>query len=442
MNDKQVEKVCIIGMGYVGLTLGISIAEKGYMVVGVENNPRTIKLLRACSPEVHEKYLTNLFSSLYKRKSIEICESIPKKCDATVFVITVGTPLDAHGHSSMTGIKEVAREIAKVLKDGDLVLLRSTVRVGTTLDIVKPILDRAGVNYFLAMCPERTVEGKALEELDTLPQLVGGVNESSLKKAIEFFKSLGTAVIPLSSANAAEFAKLICNTQRDLYYAFSNEVALLAEDLNLNAHEIIKAVNQDYPRCEIARPGLVAGPCLEKDVYILAESMHMNKPSLSLAARKLHKDVVLHAVGQVKAEAKKASLKINKIAIMGLAFKGEPETGDVRGSLAILLQKELQIAFPGVEICGFDPIATLEESNRWGLLATDDMTDALKDADVVFIQTNHKIFRSKEFAKALEKNISGNIVYDFWKCLHPTALSNSSLQIMVLGDNNPKSVWQ
>lgn len=437
MGSRKMEKVCVIGMGYVGLTLAVSLAEKGCPVLGIENNPRVVKLLQECRPDVHEKYLADLYICLKSRKSIEIYESIPHSCDATVFVITVGTPLDSDGHSSMAGIQNVAAEIAKVLKDGDLVILRSTVKVGTTETIVKPILDTTGVKYFLAMCPERTVEGKALEELDTLPQLVGGINDASLERATIFFETLGTRVVPLSSAAAAEFSKLICNTQRDLYYAFSNEVALLAEDLDLNAHEIIKAVNQDYPRSEIARPGLVAGPCLEKDVYILAESMPRKKPELALSARNLHENIVSHAVHLVAARAKNNKVKIQKVAIMGLAFKGEPETGDVRGSLAIQLQKELQVYFPEAEICGFDPIATLEESARWGLSAKEDMTSALKNADAVFIQTNHKTFRGKAFARALAQNIRGGLVYDFWKCLHPDALTDPALEVIALGDTNP-----
>lgn len=418
-------------MGYVGLTLAIALGSQGYKIIGIENNPKTLKHLLAGNPDVYEPYLLEIYKNLLSRGIIEIKEKIPQPCSATVFIITVGTPLDRNGNSNMSGISKVAEDIAMSLKPEDLIILRSTVKIGTTRDVVKPILGQKAIPYYLAMCPERTVEGKAITELLELPQIVGGVDSDSTREASDFFESFGVPVVRTSSSEASELAKLVCNVQRDIYYAVSNEVAILSEELGINACEVIKAANDNYPRCNLALPGLVAGPCLEKDVFILAESMKENKPVLALAARKLHNDLVPRAVQAVVDQVRHMNMEVKKIAVLGLAFKGSPPTGDIRGSLAIALKDELKKVFRDAMIVGYDPVATIEEGGKWGFEAVGSLDSALDGAELVFIQNNHKLFKGLQFADKLEKSPSVKIVYDFWNNL-PRRM-NKDFTYMTLG---------
>lgn len=433
MNTNNHETVCIIGMGYVGLTLGVGLASAGCRVIGVENNPSTLESLNSGRPHIYESNLSELYAKYFKCGSISIREKIDNSSLASVYIVTVGTPLDESGNVNLEAIKKVTAMISESLKDGDLVILRSTVKVGTTRLIVKPILDKAGVSYFLAMCPERTVEGHALEELCNLPQIVGGINDESSERAKVFFSCIAKEVKNVSSTETAEMVKLVCNTQRDLSFAYANEIALLSEKLNLDACEIISAANYNYPRSNVPSPGMVGGPCLEKDTYILAESLERDtvRPELIMTARKLNESLTDYAVKRVGETAKALGKNIKKVAIMGLAFKGEPETGDIRGSLAIRLQHAVMSEFPDVDVIGYDPIATIKEATYWGLKATDNLEKALIGADVVFVQNNHKFFRESIFGENLMRFCHGSLVYDFWNCLDKSTIDN--INIMGLG---------
>lgn len=429
--EKAIKKdACIIGMGYVGLTLAIALARNGCMVHGVENNPERLRNLLEARPDVHERNLSLLYADMLKLGRINVSERIPDLGKSAAYIITVGTPLDAEGHANMQPISAVAEDIASVFRPGDLVILRSTVKVGTTRNVVKPILDKAGISYCLAMCPERTAEGVAIQELESLPQIIGGIDEASSQEAVDFFGFLAIPDTRVSTPEAAELAKLICNTQRDLHYAIANEVALICEELGLNAHEIIEAANRGYKRSNIALPGLVGGPCLEKDAYILAESIQAWQPEITMAGRLLNERLTERAVSQL---AEKVRMPVRKAVILGLAFKGMPETGDVRGSLAITLQDSIKRHFPDTNVLGFDPVASLEECDRWGLQGTMDFEEALEDADIVFIQNNHKYFQTKECALDIERICAGKYIYDFWHCVHPALQKSCKVHYMALG---------
>ncbi len=188
----------------------------------------------------------------------------------------------------------VCEELKSSIKSDDLIILRSTVRVGVTRNIVKSELDKSGVNYFLAFCPERTLEGNAFEELATLPQIISGIDKHSLKKVREFFQPVCSEVVELNSVEEAEMVKLLNNSERDLMFALANEIAMMCDSKGLNAYNIINAANYKYPRSNIRNPGPAGGPCLEKDPYILTEGFigESYVPELFQKGRRVNESII------------------------------------------------------------------------------------------------------------------------------------------------------
>lgn len=409
--------VCIIGLGYVGLTLAVAMADVGFRVHGVEINDD----VRACIAEgrahFSETGIDKRIDDLVSRGMLTTSKHLTDDFDASVYIITVGTPVDDNKRTKMESIRQVSQDVANRLKDGDMVILRSTVRVGVCSDVVKPILDSAGVRYDLAFCPERTIEGKAIEELRTLPQVVGGQDHASTLRASRMFHMLTPSVVRVSSLEAAEMVKLVSNTFRDIMFAFANEIALAADAAGLSANEVITASNLGYPRGGVKSPGPVGGPCLEKDPYILAEGLeqHGFTPELSLAGRRLNEDLPKQVAVKLGTLSKDRELAVGKVCVLGLAFKGRPETSDLRGTLAKPLISQLQAAFPDATIAGWDPVAKPAECrHELGFDMADSLADAVDKAELVVIQTNHRRFEELDFADVSAGMSADGIIFDLW----------------------------
>lgn len=410
-------RICIVGLGYVGMTLAVAMADVGYTIVGIEKNTEIFNHLDNGRAHFSENGLDHRLASVIKAGRFSFQTHIPRDDTSTVFVITVGTPVGEHKLTKIEGIKGVAEEVEAVLKPNDLVILRSTVRVGVTRDVVKPILDKAGVPYQLAFCPERTIEGKAIEELRSLPQVVGGIDMASTLRAGQLFHMLTPSIIRVSSLEAAEMIKLVNNTHRDIMFAFANEIAMAAEVAGLSASEVIRAGNLGYPRGGVAFPGPVGGPCLEKDPYIFAEGLatYGFTPELSLAGRRLNERLPVHSVTSIKRLVEKRGLSPSRIAILGLAFKGRPETSDLRGSLAGAFIRSLKAAFPYAEIVGWDPIVPPDlAAADLGIPIASSLNDSADGSDILFIQTNHQSFKDLDFAALSARMRTKGIIYDVW----------------------------
>ena len=191
----------------------------------------------------------------------------------SIFVITVGTPLDKEGTINLDMISNVAHDIARNMGEDSLIILRSTVKIGTSKHIVAPILEKSGVAFDLAMCPERTLEGNAMRELYRLPQIIGADCEIAAERAASLFKSLTRTTLKVSSLETAEMIKLVDNTYRDVQFAFANEVARACETMHINGYEVITSGKLGYERTNVPLPGPVGGPCLSKDPHILMQSV-------------------------------------------------------------------------------------------------------------------------------------------------------------------------
>jgi UDP-N-acetyl-D-mannosaminuronic acid dehydrogenase len=410
--------VCIMGLGYVGLTLAVVMADVGFRIHGVEIREGVVRSLLQGEPHFHEPGLAGRLARVLKSGRLSVSQHIPGSIEASVYVVTVGTPLDKDGKVRVSMIVNVVREIAHHLKDGDMVVMRSTVELGTTRKVVKPILDATGRRYDLVFCPERTLEGQALRELRELPQIVGGHDRDSRIRAAQVFQFLTPTVVQVSSLETAELIKLIDNAQRDVYFGLSNEVARIADAIGVSAVEVIRAGKLGYARTNLAMPGPVGGPCLEKDSYILANGLKSFEiaPEIIMAARRTNERQPAETVAQLRAFClRRAFPAAPVITLAGVAFKGRPETDDLRGTMAKPILTALREAFPDGQFRGFDPVVTshtIRDTFRLDPVAS--IADAFAGSHLVVIANNHPCFERMPLSALAETMARPAVIFDFW----------------------------
>jgi len=408
-----VKKICIVGMGYVGLTLACVLADKGFKVYGFEIKKEVVDNLNQGLPHFHEKGLDVLLKK-HLKKNLIIGDTLPEESQ-DVFVISVGTPIDKQTRKPILDyVKNAASQVASVMADETLIILRSTVPVGVTRKTVKPVLDQSQKKYYLAFCPERTIEGKALKELTELPQIIGGLDEGSVEKALDVFRKLTYSTIEVTSLEAAEMIKLLNNSYRDLNFAFANEIALVCEKAGLNAPEVIKAANLGYERSKIPVPGFVGGACLEKDPPILADFAQNigYEPKLVKAGRAVNESLPKHVAARIVSLLKEKDSSTAKVFITGFAFKGKPETDDLRGSLTLTLVAELK-KLGITNIHGHDFVVKHDDVGKTGVKAVT-MEEGFKDADAVIIANNHHSYEGLPIETLLSTTKKPCTFMDCW----------------------------
>lgn len=410
---KEDDRICVLGMGYVGLTLAAVMADRGFQVDGIETNPAILAKLQGGQSHFFEQGLDQLLARGMRRGRLKFWPQMPKDRSFDVYIITVGTPLGPNGRPRKDMVEAVSRDIAGHMCDDSLVLLRSTVRLGTTLNVVKPILDATGRRFDLAMCPERTTEGDALTELIKLPQIVGGHTRTATVRASNVFRRLTPTIVGVSDVQTAEIIKLLDNSYRDLFFAFGNEVALMCEAIGISGREVISAANMGYERTNIAHPGFVGGPCLAKDPHILIDSLksHHFVPRLVQTGRQLNENLVDHVFDFVSARLPHAQPLI--ISLLGLAFKGQPNTDDLRGSTALLMIKKIREKLPHAELHGHDYVVKAEEIAKLGILPVTD-EEAFRGAHAVIVMNNNHRYASLDIERLATLMARPGLVFDAW----------------------------
>lgn len=417
--DFQDRCVCVMGLGYVGLTLAVVMAEVGFDVIGVEIRKKVVDDLKQGQPHFFEPGLQVRLKRVVASGRLTLFEHIPDHCRASTYVVTVGTPLGSDRQVRKDMIANVTSEISHHLKNGDMVVMRSTVELGTTRHLIKPILDGVGKSYDLVFCPERTLEGRAIRELRELPQIVGGQHLNSRIRAARMFQFLTPTVVQVSSLETAELIKLIDNSQRDVQFALANEVARIADAIGVSAVEVIQAGKLGYPRTNLPVPGPVGGPCLEKDSYILANGLRDTGvvPNLIMAARTLNEQQPNEVVDGLArlAACIPGFATAPVITLAGLAFKGRPETDDLRGTMAFPILAALRRHFPGALFRAFDPIVaapTVEQ--EFAVPSVASLEEAFAGASLVVIANNHPCFENMSLGALGQAMCNPGIVFDFW----------------------------
>lgn len=416
-DDFKDKDVVVMGLGYVGLTLGAYLSELGFRVHGVEIRDLVLKALNKSKSFFWEFGLDELLARNIEKGGFTFSRAIPDVKSNRVFIITVGTPIDKQKKAILGSIINVSEQVSHAMNDGDMVILRSTVKLNTTTSVVAPILEKSGKDFDLAFCPERTLEGAALNELGTLPQIVGAGSQRSRMRAANFFQQVTPSVVNVSNIETAEMIKLVDNMQRDVFFAVSNEVAHLCNTQQIRASEVISAGKLGYKRTNLANPGPVGGPCLEKDSYLLAESVSGTGATarIALAARETNESVTTEAAEFISTWVKRhAKGKNVKISVLGMAFKGIPETNDLRGTPAIALVNSLVRYLPDPDIHCWDPVITVDELKLLGYKSMASLQEVIEDSSAIILVNNHPELSSldlKSISVAAKKPL---LIYDFW----------------------------
>jgi len=410
------EKIVVIGLGFVGLTFALSMAEKGKSVIGVDSDVDNIKDLSEFKPRIYEPELeTILKNTLGSTFNIFDTKSyLLKDLDSSpaVYIVCVGTPV--HSGAIVTSqIEESLDSIIKIIKKGDTVILRSTIPIGFSRQMAHKIMENTkltvGIDFYFGYAPERTIEGNAIKEMVNIPQIYCGMTDACSSKIEKVFDSVVNSKIKCESLEACELGKLMSNAYRDVTFAFANELSIVAQQFNLDINKLIYEVNTGYPRNSIAQPSPgVGGPCLSKDSFILLDSINLPDSVIS-SARKLNSKLPEYHLTQLM---NLIDQEVNpKILIIGLAFKGEPETKDTRNSTAIdiitlLLSKKIN----NLELQVYDHMLGELEIKKMSLIPYNPR-DFWKP-NLVFILNNH--FNNFNLFNEILKDLNSVKLFDPW----------------------------
>ena len=373
--------VCIVGgCGHVGLPLALAMADGGLRVGIYDVDAAKVASVSAGLMPFLETGAPELLAKVLASGMLHLSAdpSIIARADAVVLVI--GTPIDEFLNPSLRVFDRVIDEVVAHLRDNCLVILRSTVYPGTTEWVERELAAR-GKSVHVAFCPERIAEGHALEELRTLPQLVGGTTEIAAQRAEALFGKIADSSIR-TTPKEAELAKLLNNTWRYIKFAIANQFLMVAQELGLDYGRVLHAIRHDYPRGQdLPAPGLAAGPCLLKDTMQLAACTG-NDFVLGHAAMLVNEGVPGFIVREL---TKDGGLQDRRVAVLGMAFKAESD--DVRASLSYKLKKALW--FAGARVVCTDPYVRDPDLV--------DLDVALAHAEIVVIAAPHRVYRDLDY---------------------------------------------
>jgi len=411
--------VAVIGLGRVGLPLAITFADHGLSVLGVDKDGDRLETLRTGSMPFKEPDTEEPLGRVLADGRLALSERAADAAQADAIVLTLGTPTFSHIEIDMSDIRTVLDALLPHLRDGQLLVLRSTVAPHTT-EFVAGYLEKqrgfkVGDDLFVAHVPERIAADRFMAEIGTLPCIVGGVGEGSGERAARLFEVLGAPIVHTTPVQA-ELAKIWANILRYATFALPNLLMMDCERYGANVFEVIDLINRDYPRGGMALPGFTAGTCLRKDFAFSEE--RSNAPGMLLAVSRVNESVPLFLVEGIKRRL--GDLRDRKVAVLGLAFKGD--TDDTRDSLSHKLIRLLERELADVAV--HDPVVATPTAS---------FEDAVQGADVVVVATNHSAYSSPEALAAIARSgASDCLIVDPWNAFGAAQVFGYASEIAAL----------
>lgn len=376
------KKICIVGgCGHVGLPLGLVLADRGFDVTLLDINTNAVDLInKGIIPFQEEGAEELLKKEINKNLFVTDDADVVRIQDVVIFI--TGTPVDEHHNPKIHEVLNVVEKYLPLMKKEQLIILRSTIYPGTTEIIEQKLQKHFNTRPKLAFCPERILQGKGIEEIKNLPQIVSAVSDEAAKEASEIFSKVAPKIIRLEPIEA-ELSKLMLNTWRYLEFAIANQFYMMVEDKGLDFYKIFEAMKEDYPRAKnYCKPGLAAGPCLFKDTMQLS-AFYRNQFFLGQSAMLVNEGLPNFLVSQL--EKKLGSLKNRKVALLGMTFKANND--DIRESLSFKIKKELE--FKLADVLPSDPY----------LKDTYKLEDALSKCDAVILGVPHNEYLNLKIDK-------------------------------------------
>ncbi|WP_079514403.1 nucleotide sugar dehydrogenase [Rossellomorea marisflavi] len=398
------KKICVVGLGYIGLPTASMFADNGYDVLGVDINESAVNLLNQGDIHIEEAGLHDLVKKVVSERKFKAA-TLPQPAD--VFIVAVPTPNYSDNTANLEYVKLAVNSILPCLKKGDVIIVESTIPPRTMIDVVTPIIETDGWNVgediYLSHCPERVLPGRILVELVENTRIIGGINNISGHKAAQVYRSFVKGEIIITSSVVAEMSKLMENTFRDVNIALANELVKIADKLEIDALEVIKLANR-HPRVNLHSPGPgVGGHCLAVDPYFIIEKAPEESP-LIINARRINNSMPQFVTENLD----RIVSSEGKIAIFGLTYKGNID--DVRESPAMqvvsfLLEK-------GYNLSIYDPHVKQKQVN----LKLSSFEDAVDKADCILILTDHEEFKRLDEVK-IHSKMRTPIVFDTKNCV-------------------------
>lgn len=399
----QNKKICVIGLGYIGLPTAVLLANRGYDVHGVDVVESTVNTINQGKIHIVEPELDTFVKSAVNSEKLK---ASLKPDFADVFIIAVPTPFHNGYVPNVDYVVSATKSIAPFVKDGNIVILESTSPVGTT-EIVEKTLKEKKIDtskIYIAHCPERVLPGKIMKELVENDRIVGGLTPEATAKTVEFYNTFVSGEVLSTDARTAEMAKLTENSFRDTNIAFANELSMLCDKFDINVWELISLANR-HPRVNILQPGAgVGGHCIAVDPWFIVYAGGETAKMIRTA-----REVNIYKTEWVIEKIKNAALKFEnengrkaKVACMGLAFK--PDIDDLRESPALYITRRLKA--DGLDILAVEP--NIENHKEFEII---NYKDAIKQANIVTFLVAHKEFKNLDiktdldFCGALKQNL-------------------------------------
>ncbi len=400
-NSQSFKKICVIGLGYVGLPTAAVFASKGFDVLGVDTNPQTIKQINSRKLNTTEPDLDNLVNEAIAIGKLRVANA-PEPADA--FIIAVPTPFTVDHKPDLSHIDAAADSLASLLTADNIIIIESTIPVGSTerfsarlanmcRDLEFPVTDGNNSDICIAHSPERVLPGQVLAELTENDRVIGGITIGCAKRAAGLYQKISNGRCFLTTAQTAELVKLTENAYRDVSIAFANELANVSEVLGINPWEVIKLANH-HPRVNILRPGPgVGGHCIAVDPWFIVSSAPEDTPLIQ-AARGVNDDRPVRIANKILQIA--TGLSSPKIACLGLAYKAN--TDDIRGSASIEVIKLL--AANSYAITVVEPYidslpSELKDLQNVRLGSLEEISD---ESDIIALLTDHQVFRELDIS--------------------------------------------
>ncbi len=422
-------KLCVLGLGYIGLPTASTFATHGLQVIGVDTNPQVVNRLQDGEIHIYEPGLRTLVQAALLSGNLTIA-SAPQTADA--FIIAVPTPFRENKKADLSYVISAAESIVPHLRQGNLVMLESTSPPRTTVDVVRPILERsglkAGADFSLAYTPERVLPGQILRELIENARVIGGFDRASAEAGRDLYSIFVRGEIILTDATTAEMVKLMENTYRDVNIAVANEFARLAERFGVDVWEAIPLANR-HPRVRILNPGPgVGGHCISVDPWFLVDAAPELSP-LIRTAREVNDGQPGYVVRLIQRAM--GTLSGSRVGALGLAYKADVD--DLRESPAIEICHLLTEA--GAQVTAYEPYRPEFSQNGFKTVST--LSAALEHADVLVLMVAHTALRNLQ-PQVVARLSPARVVIDCVNAWSGPEWQEAGFRIFHLGDGSTK----
>ncbi len=425
-------KICVIGLGQVGLPTALTFCKSGFDVTGHDINKDLLSSLNESKPPFEEEGLDDLLKSCIKSGRFHTNSSVEESVrNSDIIIVCVATPLTSGIRPDLSYVENACKSISEISLDNKLVIIESSIPPGTFKGLVIPILEKKsklGKDFWTSFVPERLAPGTALSEIKTTPRVIGYVDEDSAFLAKLLYQKMVTAQVVSTPVEVAEISKLVENTFRDVNVAFANEVGLICENYGIDIAELIKVCNS-HPRVKLLQPGPgVGGPCLPKDPYLLLNPQGKKQIDSKIItdSRKINDNMPYHVTDLVLNAIQEHDKMITESTVLVLGVSYKANVSDTRFSPA----KDIisQLSKNGCNVLVFDP----KSRETFGGKKTEDIWESLCQSDALVIVTDHDEFKNMDLAK-IKQTMKTPIIIDTRRIFSKTQAEELGIKYISVG---------